>query len=183
MKGVVFTELLEMVEQQFSLAVVDEIIHRADLPSGGVYTAVGTYPAAEIVKLVGALSQVTGVPVPDLVRAFGKYLLGRFAVGHPAFFAGAKGTFALLQSVENHIHVEVKKLYPDAELPSFDCEATSDGRLVMTYRSERGLADLAHGLMVGCAEHYGEQIDIAREDLSGGAGTLVRFTLDRRAAA
>lgn len=183
MKGVVFTELLEMVEQQFSLAVVDEIIHRADLPSGGVYTAVGTYPAGEIVKLVVALSQVSGVPVPDLVRAFGKHLCGRFVVGHPAFFASAKGTFALLRSVEGHIHVEVRKLYPDAELPSFTCEQPSNDRLVMTYRSDRAMADLAHGLMIGCAEHYGEAIDIAREDLSGGAGTTVRFTLDRRAAA
>lgn len=183
MKGVVFTELLELVEQQFSIAVVDEIIQRADLPSGGAYTAVGTYPVAEIRKLVDALSQVTGVPVGELVRTLGRHLFGRFAAGHPRFVAEAKSTFALLTSVEGHIHVEVKKLYPDAELPTFICEQPSDDRLVMTYRSERGLADLAHGLMLGCADHYGEPIDITREDLSGGAGTAVRFTIERRAAA
>lgn len=43
MKGVVFTEFIEMVEGRFGLAMVDRIIEAAQLPSSGVYTAVGTY--------------------------------------------------------------------------------------------------------------------------------------------
>ena len=45
MKGMVFTELLDMVEDKFGIDMVDSIIEDADLPvSKGVYTAVGTYP-------------------------------------------------------------------------------------------------------------------------------------------
>ncbi|MBT8311465.1 MAG: hypothetical protein HKP23_01335, partial [Flavobacteriaceae bacterium] len=39
MKGIVFTEFLEMVEDKFGLEVVDTIIEKAELPSEGVYTA------------------------------------------------------------------------------------------------------------------------------------------------
>ena len=47
MKGVVFTEFIEMVEDKFSADIADQIIEEADLPSGGVYTSVGTYDHAE----------------------------------------------------------------------------------------------------------------------------------------
>jgi len=41
MKGIVFTEFLEMVENKFSPELADRIIEGAEVPSGGVYTAVG----------------------------------------------------------------------------------------------------------------------------------------------
>ena len=71
MKGVVFTEFLDMVEQRFSADMVDDIIDDAQLPHGGAYTAVGTYPHGEMVAMVVALSQRSGVAVPDLIRTFG----------------------------------------------------------------------------------------------------------------
>jgi len=61
MKGVVFTELLKMVEEAHGLDMVDTIIEKSDLPSGGIYTAVGTYDHTEAVSLVVNLSEETGV--------------------------------------------------------------------------------------------------------------------------
>jgi len=46
MKGIIFTEFLEMVEDRFSPEIADRIIEAADLPSGGAYTAIGTYDAS-----------------------------------------------------------------------------------------------------------------------------------------
>ncbi len=85
-----------------------------------------------------------------------------------------------MMNVESYVHVEVRKLYPDAELPYFECEAPDEKHMVMTYRSTRPLADLAEGLIAGCAAHFGETIDIAREDLPGERGTHVRFTLTKQ---
>ena len=92
MKGVVFTEFLDMVEQRFSPDMVDDIIEDANLPSGGAYTAVGTYPHDEMVALVVALSARSGAAVPDLLRAFGEYLFGRFVQGYPGHFSAATVT-------------------------------------------------------------------------------------------
>jgi hypothetical protein len=53
----------------------------------------------------------------------------------------------------------------------------------MTYRSQRPFADLAQGLIEGCVEHFGEPIDVQRENLDGLPGeTRVRFLLTKRSA-
>lgn len=179
MKGIVFTEFLEMVDDKFSPETTEQIIANADLPSGGAYTAVGTYDHAEIVQLVGNLSAQTGLEVPDLVRAFGSHLLGRFVEGFPHFFEGVPDGFTFLESVEGYIHGEVRKLYPDATLPKLTCSRPQPDTLVMLYESERGLADVAHGLIEGCLAHFGEDATISREDLSGGTARQVRFEITR----
>ena len=117
------------------------------------------------------------MPIPDLLKTFGSYLFGRFTVLYPHFFENKTCPFAFLGDVENHIHVEVRKLYPDAEMPTLECETPEPGRMVMTYRSSRGLADVAQGLIEGCFQHFGRQVTIDREDLSGGGNTEVRFSL------
>jgi hypothetical protein len=183
MKGVVFTEFLEMVENKFSPEMADRIIEAAALPSGGVYTAVGTYDHREMIQLVSCLSQETGIPSAELVRAFGLHLFGRFHTIFPKYFEDVSSAFDFLQRVDHYIHVEVRKLYPDAELPSFDCDTSQPGCLRLTYRSSRPFAALAEGLIQGCVAHYGEAVDIAMEDLSDGAGTAARFLLTKKDAA
>ena len=43
MKGIVFTEFFELVEDKFGLEVVQQIIDECKLESEGIYTSVGTY--------------------------------------------------------------------------------------------------------------------------------------------
>lgn len=180
MKGIVFCEFVEMLEQEFSADMADEIISGAALESGGAYTTVGTYDHHEMLALVTQLSEKTGTPVPDLVEAFGRYLFGRFVDLYPAFFEGVDGAFSFLDRIEEHVHVEVLKLYPDAELPTFDTSRTDDNTMVMVYQSTRPFADLAKGLIEGCIAHYGEPVDVQMEDLSDEGRTHVRFTLRRQ---
>lgn len=181
MKGIVFTEFLEMVEETFSADVADDIIEDSGVESGGAYTAVSTYDHAELVSLVVSLSEKTGVPVPDLVQTFGRHLLGRFAVLFPQFFE-VGSAFEFLQSIETHIHVEVRKLYPDAELPHFDCKEIGTNQLEMIYSSTRSFGDLAYGLIEGCGEHFGENLVIEKEELPSDEGSRIRFLLTREPA-
>lgn len=182
MKGMVFAQFLEMVEERFSPATAEHIIEASDLPSGGAYTALGTYDHGEIIQLVAHLSQKTGIAVPTLVQAFGDFLFERLAATHPQFFGGVNDSFELLERVDGYIHVEVKKLYPEAELPSFECRRPAPGLLTMCYRSSRPFADLAEGMIRGCVAHFGESITIVREDGPGETGTAAMFTLTRQAA-
>lgn len=179
MKGVVFTEFMEMVEQRFSADMLDDIIEDAQLPSGGAYTAVGTYPHEEMVALVVALSARSGAAVPDLLRAFGEYLFGRFAQGYPGFFKGQNDAFSFLAGIENVIHAEVRKLYPDAELPSFEVEYHDDRRLEIVYSSGRHFEDLAEGLILGCITHFGRPAVLRRETVGEGGQRRERFLLER----
>jgi hypothetical protein len=181
MKGIVFTEFIEMVEDEFSLDMADEIIENAHLESGGAYTTLGTYDHREMLELVSELSKSSGIPTSDLVRVFGTHLCGRFAANFPEMFSSAADTFDFLEQIQDHIHVEVRKLYPDAQLPHFAYEYPSENQLVMNYSSTRPFAVLADGLIRGAIKHYGEEIDIEIEDLSDGAGTSARFLLTKQA--
>jgi hypothetical protein len=178
MKGIVFSEFIEMVEEKFSPGMADEIITSctSKLESAGSYTSVGVYDHQELVELVTALSQRTGVAVGTLVSTFGKHLAGRFCEIYPAFFKGLEGTIDFLESVDNHIHVEVLKLYPDAELPRFKTVREGE-KLIMEYQSSRPFAMLARGLIEGSAAHFGEILRVEEEDLSAGAGNHMRFTI------
>lgn len=182
MKGIVFTEFIEMVEDTFSPNIADTMITSVSLASEGAYTSVGTYDHKEMVLLVTQLSQMTGIDVSSLLQKYGEFLFTKFVAGFPAFFEGVDSAFEMMKTIDNHIHVEVRKLYPDAELPVFEYVEPSENQLILKYSSPRGFADFAQGLMQGCIDHFGEKIDIERNDLSGGAGTAVEFTLTRKTA-
>lgn len=181
MKGIVFAEFIELVEDKFGFEMADEIIESSNLPSGGAYTSVGTYDHTEMLELVTHLSQKTGISVEDLVKVFGEHLLGRFAEGYPTFFENVTGCFEFLDTIENKVHVEVKKLYPEAELPTFDSQIESENNMTLIYTSKRPFSALAYGLIKGASTYYSENIDIAMDDQSTPELTKVIFTLTKQA--
>ena len=165
MKGIVFSEFLTMVDGKFSIEMSERLIDEVKPPSDGAYTTVGTYDAQEIVDLVIKLSEITKISVPALLKTFGCHLLTRFAEIFPQFFIDVTSTLDFLPMVESYVHLEVKKLYSDAELPSFTCVSPYPGRLEMTYRSARNFQDLAEGLILGTADHFNERINVERESV------------------
>ena len=173
MKGMVFTEFLDMVELKFSAHMVDDIIEACQLPNGGAYTAVGTYDHGELVQMVEALAQRSGVPVSTLVHAFGLHLFGRFHALYPVFFMDIPTALDFLEGIETVIHTEVRKLYPNAQLPEFDCVRTASG-LDMVYSSPRHFGDLATGLIEGALLHFGDPVSLTRHDLPNGS---IRFEM------
>ena len=180
MKGIVFTEFLEMVEDTFSPEVADEMITSSDLESNGFYTAVGTYDHREMVEMVSQLSEMTGVSIGDLLEKYGVYLFSKLIEGYPGFLEGIDNAFDFLKTIDNHIHVEVRKLYPEAELPKFNYEEPDRETLVLKYASPRGFGAFAYGMMLGCIAYFEEDIVVEQQDLSEGAGKVVEYTLKRR---
>lgn len=165
-----------MVEQRFGYELVDHLLTDSHLPSGGIYTAVGTYNHAEMVTLVQSLSEQTHIPVPDLLRAYGQYMFVTFTRSYRHFIDHVDTAFSLLSSIQHHIHVEVRKLYPDAELPHFTVHQPAPNHLVMLYDSERKLSAFAHGLIEGCLSHFGEQASVTKTNLVPD-GSQVQFDI------
>lgn len=166
-----------MVEASHSPIFVEDLIEESDLPSKGAYTSVGTYPHCEMVSLVTNLSKRTSVPIPALMKAYGSYLFNRFHLRYPHFFDETLNSFDFLEKVETHIHREVRKLYSDAELPSFIIESKSPDYFSMIYQSKRPFGDLCEGLIWGCLEHFGEVAEVKRQDLQSEPLTQVRFEI------
>lgn len=185
MLGMIYTEFLNMAEQSFGEEMTEEMIERSlpNLPSKAVYTSVGNYSHKEIIVLVSQLSELTQLSATDLVKTFGTHLFGRFHSRYPEMFADGEDAFAFLEKVESYIHVNVRSLYPEAELPSFNCERRGSEVLIMDYRSQRPFATLAHGMILGCLAYFNERGSVVGEMLGdselNGFVAGHRFTITR----
>jgi hypothetical protein len=176
MLGMVFTELVELVEEKFSPELADEIITEAGFSHGGAYTAVGYYDHEEIVKLVTLLSAKTGIPAGELITAFGKHLFESFTRTHARILADKHSIIDLLATLDNDIHVEVRKLYGEATLPTFAVLERSEHHIEVEYRSERQLEALVVGLIEGAADHFGhEKLSLSQQPIEPG---VTRFKVE-----
>jgi hypothetical protein len=86
MKGIVFTEFLEMVESQYGLVMADKIVNENELDSGGAYTSVGTYNHTEMVQLVTNLSKETELSVGQLLEIYGRHFFSMATKNYKQFF-------------------------------------------------------------------------------------------------
>lgn len=181
MKGIIFREFINLVETKFSIETADSIITASRIKSNGSYTSIGTYPTDEMVALVNELSNISKVPVPALLNTFGRHLFKRFTDIHAMYVTPYTTVFELLRLLDNHIHVEVRKLYSDAELPSFTHEMINADCMLFIYRSKNMLADFAEGMLQGCIEHFNEAIHLERHDVTAGNDAHTRFTMTKQA--
>ncbi len=179
MKGMLFTSFLYLVEERYGKDMVEEIIDEAAPASGGIYTTVGTYDHKELIDMLVVLSKKIDVPVSKVTKTFGVYLFAELISAYPEWISGLNSSFELLQKVDDFIHVEVKKLYPDAAPPDFKCTRYTDLTMELIYQSPRCMGDVAEGLIKGCAAHYGEKLHVQREHLGDLSGSTERFFLTR----
>ena len=177
MKGIISTEFLEMAEAEFGIQTVDKITSLVELHDQGAYTAVGNYPHGDMIAMLGALSKEAGLEQTDLLTAYGRYLFKTFTREYSAFFKNISSSQEFLNGIETVIHSEVRKLYPDANLPSFDCSVGENRTLTLDYESHRPLADLAEGLIKECIEHFGDPIELIREPGPSKDAHSARFIL------
>ncbi len=178
MKGIVFTQFLEMVEEKFDYDMVNTIIQKSELPNNGAYTSVGKYNISELRTLVYNLHKETDIPLSDLFKDFGAYFFTFLARNYSHFLERADTLFDFFNSIHNHIHVEVKKLYPDAELPAFETLSINDQEMVMKYTSEKKLGDFAKGLLAKSAEYFNENVTITSKSLNE-SGTQIQFNINK----
>ena len=159
MLGVVFTSLVEMLEEHISPEFADEVLVEAKLENDGAFTAVGYYPFSELEKIMAVLVSKTGRTANELLYDYGKYLFVVLSSGHAQMMANRRSVLEILDCLDDDIHVQVRKLYPDADLPSFRIlERTADG-ISMEYYSVHDLYALAEGLIDGAATYFSEQVE------------------------
>lgn len=181
MKGVVFREFLDHVETGYGEAMVDRLLDETDLPSGGAYTRVGYYDHEEMLALVGKAAELTGKPPRDLLVGFGQTLFGTLIASHAQH--GVAHPFDLFERIHGVIHRDVRKLYPDAEVPEI-IVASRDGerRIDVEYSSSRPMADLCEGMILATLDHYGKAADyeIVRTDNPDARLREARFQISTR---
>lgn len=176
MKGLVFQEFLNYVEETRGADAVDDVIDAAALLHDGVYTSGGTYPFEEMVSLVAALCRISSNPMPAVLDGFGRHCFARWVHYAPRFFAG-RHLFEILRDIDTFHETEVRKLYPDAELPSFVVEQRDGNTMTIGYYSCKPLADLAVGVISGAAEHLGQRVGVSHQPACHAGRDYVRLSV------
>ncbi|HLG00552.1 MAG TPA: heme NO-binding domain-containing protein [Acidimicrobiia bacterium] len=173
MKGVIFNLLEHVVTEAHGSDTWETLLDDTGLD--GAWTSVGSYPDEDLLALVAAASARLDIPANDLVRWFGKSALPLLADRYAEFFEGHAGLASFLPTLNDVIHAEVRKLYPEAIVPTFAFVEANDTHVVMAYDSPRKMCALAEGFIEGAAEQFREKITIDQPEcmLRGDARCLL----------
>lgn len=177
MKGIVFTELVEFVEDQFGYTIADDMLEASMLDHKGAYTQGGNYPYEELVAILTRLSEKVDLSVDTLIEVYARHLFSRIVMLYPKITDGFKSVLEFISVVDTFIHPEVKKLYPEAELPTFHLISLEAKRLVIDYHSSKPLFPMAVGLMLGASDYFKQSIDIYYEINQTSNESNARFTV------
>ena len=143
-KGIVFIRFIDMAEERYGFQVMNSLLDKATIGSDGAYTAVGNYGHLELIQLPTLLSPHAGESVPNLRKAYGEIqfstLMHKTGIGVDT---PDNNILSFLKTIDNVIHRDVRKLYPDAALPRFSWRELGSNELELTYSSTRPLAHLA----------------------------------------
>lgn len=161
MKGVIFNILEDFVVEGWGEDAYEEILSLRPLKTKEPFVGPGTYPDSDLFAIATAAAEKVGVPLPDALRAFGRFTFPKLAERYPMFVQDATSAKSFILSVHSVIHVEVRKLYPKAVTPSFTYEDTGEDTLKVNYTSARKLCQFMEGMLAGVGTHFGESIDVA----------------------
>jgi hypothetical protein len=142
MKGIILNLVEDVVRSEHGEDYWDDVVDETGLAAS--YTSLGTYPDHEVVRHVGHVGMAT------------------LAARYPAFFEPHDGLHPFLLSINTIVHPEVRRLYPGAVIPEFEHSQPAPGVIELGYTSERGRCDLAEGLVLGAAQHYGERVVVSQ---------------------
>lgn len=167
MKGLIFIHFMEYMQNVHDASIARETLASAErLGADGKYKESDTYPYEELFQLAGNLAAQTGVTMAAIFENFGEYLFINLARQFGHFFAPDETLFSFLQKLEDHIHVEVRKKYPGANLPGFTFNQIDKNNLKMIYTSERAMSDFGIGMIKGAAIWFRRQVFVGKKDLT-----------------
>ncbi len=181
MKGVVFTELIEMIEDLMGLEFTNRVIDDARLENEGAFTAIGTYPTQELLKLLESLSKHADNPQDKVLKSYGECLFYRLSESYQNELAAHPGTLSFLLQLGDIIKRETLKLNPNAKPPVIKAQLLSPDSLEFQYTSSKNLGELVEGFIFGCIGYFDENMHVTRADIPSESYS-VRFVIQKRSS-
>ena len=160
MKGMIFLLFNEFVVETYGFGIWEDMLANIQPVSEGIYTAGATYADREFMALLSDLTDKLDLVCQDILIAFGRYMFPKLAAKYSFFLKDHDCLKTFLLTVDRIIHVEVKKLDPEAQLPELTYQEPSENQLIIYYRSERRLCYLAEGLIEGAARYFKTRLKI-----------------------
>ncbi len=162
MKGVILVALRDLVREEFGEELWESAVHRAGLSTGPVLLATSDVEDETALRLFRSVGEAASLSFRELARRFGAFWMRDFAPRvYAAYHRRCHSVRDVLEQVDR-IHQDVTERIPRARPPRFEITWRDERTAVVEYRSERGLMDLAMGLVEGAGEAFGENVDVRR---------------------
>ena len=136
------------------------------------------YPDDITYKLVGAASEVLGIPASAVLEAFGEYwVLYTAQEGYgPMLDAGGKTLREFLENLDA-LHARVALTMPELRPPRFRLVPIDDTSMRLEYHSMRqGLAPMVIGLLRGLSVRFNTAIEVTHAPADGHDDFMIRHT-------
>ncbi|MCY4644069.1 MAG: heme NO-binding domain-containing protein [Bacteriovoracales bacterium] len=160
MKGIIFNILEEFVDRSYGEGSFDKLVDEALGDSSEVFVSPETYPDEKLFSLLDKIVEIRKVDLDDVLKSFGRYMFGKLARKYPLFVQPYDNPKDFIKTVNDIIHIEVKKIFLESEPPIFLCVKESGNNMTIRYESKRNLSSLAEGLLNGVADYYKKPIRI-----------------------
>ena len=181
--------MIHRAARDFALDSVDEqdwdaILQRLGLDNRHFISG-QHYDDATTFELVGALSELLGTPVPDLLYEFGRYWIGfTERSDYAAALAMAGDDLVTFLRNLDDLHHGIQATMPEASLPSFTVKNADAGQIELLYMSDRqGLETFVEGLLAGLLAKFSEHGSISHRADAGGVAFLIDRTKTSEQAA
>ncbi len=177
MKGIIFNIAEQFIIETYGEDALDEIMASCNLITKEPFVGPGTYPDEDMVEMVTKGAAKAGITPAELLSKLGRYSFGKLAERHPVFLEHHKDAKTFLKTVDQVIHMEVRKLYNGTALPSFTYEDPSENELIIVYFSERKLYAFMEGLIEGVAAHFKQAITQKHKTMEQNGREVCEFHL------
>lgn len=155
MYGLVNKAVEELVVHNFGEEKWETIKAKAGVDVD-VFISNESYPDEITYKLVGAASEVLGIPTEQILVAFGEHwVLNTASASYgPMMKSGGKTLKEFLINLPD-FHTRVAMIFPNLQPPRFECSDISDNSMKLHYFSHRsGLTAFVVGLVQGLGKLY-----------------------------
>lgn len=177
MKGAIFNIFETFIADNFGDATY-ECIYAAALPKMQTkcpFVGPGSYPDADFMALVQHTVDELNISVEDATKAFGNFAFSKLADSAPDFVKPYNHPKPFLKTIDSVIHVEVRKMYPDAMLPKFWYQDTGADTLTLCYQSPRKLYYFVDGMIHAVCDHFQVETSLSWAIKDEGNGEFAEY--------
>jgi len=180
MYGIVNKAIEDLIRENFGDKTWDAIKQRSGVEID-FFLSNEPYDDSVTYKLAQAASEETGLSLDNVLSAFGEWWILRTSrEKYGALLqAGGPNMFEFLRNLPV-FHNRIMLVYPKLTPPEFRVSNETKNSIDVHYLSARqGLQAFVHGLLVGIAKFYGQQvsIELLQSRLTGSSHEIYRVTL------
>ena len=160
MKGMIFNLFEHFICDAFTEESWDKILENSQLIHGNETYIPKAFADEDFKCLVVTANRELNIAVPDLLEMFGKYSFPHFMDKFSSYFENVTCSFEVIKRIDEIINKDMRAALPDDYLPEVIIRPV-DGQIIeLEYKSKRKLCEFLEGLILGCAHHYRDKIQI-----------------------